>query len=200
MKRITKEELCALRDTEGLIIQGCGGDLNEWVDGINHILTEEGVLQCDSKFREVSVFEHDGLTNLLFHMYEDVKLNMGKLVMWRIATHGNFSGTWLSDYLMNKFNIDISEPLKSDVQKEKPNCPLIGQDGNIFSLMGIASSTLKQHGLKEEAKEMCSRITSSGNYNEALSIIGEYVNITSKDEMEMDEQNEDFEMMQGADF
>ena len=73
---------------------------------------------------------------------------------------------------------------------KKPKCPLIGQDGNIFNLMGIASKTLKRNGMYDEAKEMCSRITSSGSYDEALSIIDEYVEITSVDE----EKTEDFEM------
>ena len=73
---------------------------------------------------------------------------------------------------------------------EKPKCPLIGQNGNIFNLMGIASRTLKRNGMSNEYKEMCSRITSSGSYDEALSIIDEYVEITSVDE----EETEDFEM------
>ena len=68
--------------------------------------------------------------------------------------------------------------------KKKPDCPLIGQDGNIFNLMGIASRTLRRNGMAEEAKEMTNRIYQSGSYDEALCIIGEYVNITSVDELE----------------
>jgi len=78
--------------------------------------------------------------------------------------------------------------------KKRPDCPLIGQDGNIFNLMGIASRTLRQNGMADEATEMCSRITSSGSYSEALCIIGEYVNITSVDDDECEseyEENED---------
>ena len=71
---------------------------------------------------------------------------------------------------------------------EKPKCPLIGQNGNIFNLMGIASKTLKRNGMSNDAKEMCDRITSSASYDEALSIIDEYVEITSAD----DEETEDF--------
>ena len=78
---------------------------------------------------------------------------------------------------------------------KKPKCPLIGQDGNIFNLMGIASKTLKRNGMYDEAKEMCSRITSSGSYYEALNVIGEYVEITSID----DEQTEDEDMENGDD-
>lgn len=73
---------------------------------------------------------------------------------------------------------------------KKPKCPLIGQDGNIFNLMGIASKTLKRNGMSNDAKEMCDRITSPGSYDEALSIIDEYVEITLVDE----EETEDFEM------
>lgn len=68
--------------------------------------------------------------------------------------------------------------------KKKPDCPLIGQDGNIFNLMGIASRTLRRNGMAEEAKEMTNRIYQSGSYDEALCIMGEYVNITSVDEIE----------------
>ena len=69
-------------------------------------------------------------------------------------------------------------------QKKKPDCPLIGQNGNIFNLMGIASRTFRKNGMADEATEMTERIYRSGSYDEALCIIGEYVNITSDDETE----------------
>lgn len=70
----------------------------------------------------------------------------------------------------------------------KPKCALIGEDGNIFNLMGIASRTLKRNGMQEEATEMINRITSNAkSYDEAIMIIDEYVDITSKEEMEEDE-------------
>ncbi len=59
----------------------------------------------------------------------------------------------------------------------KPKCKLIGEDGNIFNLMGIAYKTLKEAGLIEEAKEMVEKVTSSDSYLEALAIISEYVEI-----------------------
>lgn len=59
----------------------------------------------------------------------------------------------------------------------KPECKLIGENGNIFNLMGIASRTLKDHGLKDEAKEMRDRIMGCGSYPEALGIIAEYVEV-----------------------
>ena len=63
------------------------------------------------------------------------------------------------------------------VAPKKPICKLIGEDGNIFNLMGVASRVLKDAGKKEEAKEMVDRVTSSNSYGEALRIIGEYVEI-----------------------
>lgn len=59
----------------------------------------------------------------------------------------------------------------------KPKCKLIGEDGNIFNLMGIASRTLKRAGLKEEAEEMVDRILKSESYDMALQIIMEYVDV-----------------------
>lgn len=70
----------------------------------------------------------------------------------------------------------------------KPKCALIGEDGNIFNLMGIASRTLKRNGMKEEATEMCNRITSEAkSYDDALMILQDYVEITSKEELEEEE-------------
>jgi len=36
--------------------------------------------------------------------------------------------------------------------KVKPNCKLIGEDGNIFNLLGKAARTLKNNGQSTEAK------------------------------------------------
>ena len=74
-------------------------------------------------------------------------------------------------------------------EKFKPDCVLIGQDSNVFNLMGIASRTLKDNGMSDESKEMCDRIQNSGSYNEALNIIGEYVNFTGPDE-DIDNDND----------
>jgi len=179
MNRITLDELRRMKDSEGLIIQGCGGDLNEWVTGINELLTNEGILLDGSTFKDVAAFENDGRTNLLFTMGDDVKLNMGRLAMWKLQSRETFGGYWLSDYLPNRLGINTD--MDAPMEQEKPDAPLIGADGNIFALMGIASKTLKRVGMPDEAKEMCSRITGSGSYDEALGIIMEYVNPVDAD-------------------
>lgn len=60
---------------------------------------------------------------------------------------------------------------------DKPRCKLIGEDGNIFNLLGIASKTLKKEGLEDDADEMIKRVTSSESYLQALAVISEYVDI-----------------------
>ena len=90
--------------------------------------------------------------------------------MWRLQTHEQFGGTWLSDYVPNR--------LGGFIQKQRPAKPkmaLVGQDGNIFGILGRASRLLKQAGQSKQADEMFQRVTSSGSYNEALCIISEYV-------------------------
>lgn len=59
----------------------------------------------------------------------------------------------------------------------KPECKLVGENGNIFNLMAIASKTLESHGMKDRAEEMRERITGSGSYQEALNVIAEYVEV-----------------------
>ena len=68
-------------------------------------------------------------------------------------------------------------------ENKRPKCPIIGADSNIFNIMGIASRTLRRNDMTEESKEMCSRVTSSGSYEEALGIIMEYVDPCSEEEM-----------------
>ena len=169
IKRITTEDLRHMDGQEGLILQGCGGDLQEWVDGINDLLTEAGILLDGSQFESVSVFQHQGLTNLLFP-FDGAKLDAGKLAMWRLRTHGQFGGTWLSDYVPNQLGGFTQEQ-----QRQKPKMELLGQDGNIFGVLGRASRLLKEAGQKDQADEMFRRVTSSGSYEEALHIISEYV-------------------------
>ena len=197
IKTVKTEELRRMNGAEGLILQGCGGDPQEWLDGINSLLTDDGILkngsrfenisvfQNGSKFENISVFQNGELTNILFPFEDGLEIDMGKLAMWRLRSHEQFGGTWLSDYVPNRLGGFITE---HEPDKIKPDCKLIGEDGNIFNLMGLAARTLRHNGLAEQATEMTGRIHECGSYDEALCIIGEYVNITGEDETEdMDE-------------
>ena len=179
---VSANELRKAQKMEGLVLQGCGGDLREWVNGINCMLVERVVFEKSAGFTEAQVFRKNGLTNLLLPVKEDMKLDMGRLSSWRLENYDNYGSMWLSDY------VDIHLGGQADQQKEqtckKPDCPLIGQDGNIFNLMGIASRTLRDNGMAEEAKQMQKEITQCESYDAALNVIGQYVNITSVNEEE----------------
>lgn len=92
IQNITVEDLRRMEDKEGLILQGCGGEPGEWVQGINDLLTQDGILLGGTTFTHVSVFQNEDLTCMLFP-FEDVKLDIGKLAMWRLQTHDTFGGT-----------------------------------------------------------------------------------------------------------
>ena len=171
VKQITTDDLRRMEDQEGLVLQGCGGPPQEWVDGINDLLTEAGILLNASVFEteSVSSFQHDGVTCLLFP-FEGVELDMGRLAMWRIQTHEQFGGTWLSDYVPNRLGGFVHEP-----PRQKPTMSLTGMDGNIFAVMGKASSLLKEAGMGDLVSHMVQRVTTCGDYSKALNIISEYV-------------------------
>ncbi len=139
---------------------------------------QEGILKDWTKFHDCASFQHDGVTCLLFPFADDVEVDIGKLALWRLSTHANFGGTWLSDFVENQLGGFVPD------EDFKPDCPMIGQDGNIFNLMGIAARTLRENDMEDKAKEMCERIYDSGSYDNALCILGEYVNITAMDEAE----------------
>ena len=57
---------------------------------------------------------------------------------------------------------------------EKPKAKVLGENANVFNLMGICSKELKRNGQTEQAKEMSNKIWACGSYEEALQIMGEY--------------------------
>ena len=64
---------------------------------------------------------------------------------------------------------------ESTTRETRPKMKLLGEDGNIFAIMGRASRLLKDIGQRDKAKEMCDRVTASQSYSEALNIVSEYV-------------------------
>lgn len=59
--------------------------------------------------------------------------------------------------------------------KPKPKVQLVGQDGNVFNLIGICRKALVRAGQHDEAKELQKRVMSCDSYSEALCIMLEYV-------------------------
>ena len=79
-----------------------------------------------------------------------------------------------------RFDFEVEQVPSAEESKEqpvskRPKMKLVGQDGNIFAILGRASRLLKENGQPDQAKEMCDRVYQSGNYYKALNIISEYV-------------------------
>lgn len=117
IRQIEKEELRTMHGREGLVLQGCGGDLKEWTDGINQILEQEGILPKGKRLDDVAVFRNEGMTNLLFFFGEE-KPDIGKLAVWRLKTHLQFGGTWMSDYVNNRLGGFLHEAV---AEKRQPS-------------------------------------------------------------------------------
>ena len=58
---------------------------------------------------------------------------------------------------------------------KKPKMKLLGEDGNIYAVLGRAGRMLREAGLEGQVPEMIERVKASGNYYKALNIISEYV-------------------------
>ena len=63
----------------------------------------------------------------------------------------------------------------------KPECQLIGKDGNVFNLIGIVKATLRENSLytelelfKEELKDLQEN---GGRYEDVLILILKYVDV-----------------------
>lgn len=114
IKNVSLHDLRKMENSEGLILQGCGGDLQEWVDGINEMLTESGILRNGSRFDKAYTFKNEGLTCLLLP-FDEVQPDVGKLAIWWLETRENFGSTWFTDYVDNRLNGFISEQTAESV-------------------------------------------------------------------------------------
>ena len=79
------------------------------------------------------------------------------------------------DFELKRDVPDMTEFKKLLNRPKKPKMQLIGQDGNIFAIMGRASRLLKSSGQGDKAKEMRDRVMFCDSYQKALSIVSEYV-------------------------
>jgi len=66
----------------------------------------------------------------------------------------------------------------------KPTIKIIGEDGNIFNLLGIAKRKFREldreepdYGWEKKWREFLNRVESSENYDEALIVFMDYFNV-----------------------
>ena len=93
-------------DYEYLILQGCGGKLKEWVDGITNLLKENNIITNSFEFNEIYSFENNNLTNMAFAL-NSKDIDIEKLALFRLKIRECFGAMWLSDYIDNGYIKDI---------------------------------------------------------------------------------------------
>lgn len=57
----------------------------------------------------------------------------------------------------------------------KPPCRLVGENGNVFNIIGLVSRALKRDGQPDRAKEFVEKAMSSSSYDEVLILLHEFV-------------------------
>ena len=63
----------------------------------------------------------------------------------------------------------------------KPECQLIGKNGNVFNLIGIVKTTLRENNLRTELElfnnELDALQENGGRYEDVLTLILKYVDV-----------------------
>lgn len=57
----------------------------------------------------------------------------------------------------------------------KPECEMVGQDGNAFAIIGRVSKCLKAEGMADRAKEWQEKAMSQKSYDDLLALMYDYV-------------------------
>jgi len=87
---------------EGIVLTDCGGEPQEWVDGVTKILNDEEIAKGspDELWKSVhKLTTSGGRTDIAFISHNCLDgFNVGKMAMWRLR-FGDCS--WISDYLVN---------------------------------------------------------------------------------------------------
>lgn len=60
----------------------------------------------------------------------------------------------------------------------KPECELIGTDGNVFAIIGKVNATLKRVGQHAKSMEFSDKAMKAGSYDEVLRLLQDYVEVS----------------------
>ena len=170
----------------------CGGD--GWNGNLMEYYHEDDGVKAKAVSAVVSVESHEGrlcgcatvelsqplegdeltrLTEYLSGQYSD---GFGEGFEQRdIAVDGGVLNVHL--WQTDGFSMTCEQPGPAEPHRlpRRPKMRLSGMDGNIFSILGNASRLLRRDGQADRVKEMADRVFASGSYEQALSIISEYV-------------------------
>ena len=94
---ITINELRQMKHKEGMILQGCGGDIQEWVIGINELLTQylEQLKQIDLMLYKEEVEKFERAVKIFTQVNSEEELN--KLLLEKFEELG-IKKPWNGDF------------------------------------------------------------------------------------------------------
>ena len=69
------------------------------------------------------------------------------------------------------------EPRTGHNGKRRPECPLVGKDGNVFAVIGRVRAALRAEAMEEEAREFMDRAFKAESYDAVLRLCMEYVEV-----------------------
>lgn len=84
---------------DGLVLLGCGGDANEWIEGVEGLLKKDGIAKAGvTLYKSTHVLTTTGgRTDIVLVLNPDA-VDLGRLAIWRL----NFGDcSWISDYIVN---------------------------------------------------------------------------------------------------
>jgi len=64
-----------------------------------------------------------------------------------------------------------------DLEPDKPKVKLVGENGNVFNVIGRCTKALKRAGYKERAAEFSERAFNGDSYDEVLQLAMEYCEV-----------------------
>lgn len=60
---------------------------------------------------------------------------------------------------------------------DKPECKLIGEDGNVFAIIGAVKKALRRNDQADKADDFMNKAFTMKSYGDVLYLAGEYVEI-----------------------
>ena len=57
------------------------------------------------------------------------------------------------------------------------NVKLVGQDGNVFNLIGICTTALRRNGMRDKVAEFQNEVMNAGSYDEALCVMMDWFEV-----------------------
>lgn len=119
----------------------------------------------------------EGGRNDVFFEVDSDNQNFSKFCLSRLQYGIRwFDDVMNSDKKLYKKDI-LKKYLKEDSEEAKPECKLVGTDGNVFAIIGNVSKTLKRAGLRDKAEEFSKKAMSQKSYEDVLALVHNYVSV-----------------------